>query len=888
MMVRQAVVVMRWALCLLAALLITNRSVGAKPDPASAPKPAAEAKAPLAWIKNPVYPKPVWRLWAAEPDPVRFAGMVMGSDKPHEAVYLPPEPEKRLYPDLAAPRRFPATFLAPLVKKPNTSAGWWDDCYATMDMAHTNVPTGWADDYGNRIGLDGQFIRSAFGMPSFSERMQLGVNFTSQSFSERGHHIVSSFAEIDETERDYFFANTVRGTPAYMSYQETLAEKAIDSYDGLFAHSFQSVGRSGSEVGALRKMIIAGGYMPRATKDLLKRHGAYAAAMLLIFRASLPYADAKGEVPYANELRHRVAYFSDGRTRNSEFVPNNVYYHGYNESLHLYRMIEMARQMAVAPPVALLRLDSFAVEKGGKPIPARGDDDPRLKSINRTMIRCWGNPGETLIVGVDMSQSYDLQDLSLRFEAAAVYPEHKNVCIEPGKDGRLKIIARHDPKLPKGRVPVLLLAVNSRGVASLPVFVNFYWPEEGQAAPPPYLDRNHPNPKHEVNRNLRPSLVTGLENGILYAEPGKPASFTVQCKDPEGFPVRLYRWSGEVGTLRGNTFSYTATEADRGKVYPVHLIASDGTGGYRGALVRVVAGPKDGCLAGGWAGAVLGTPEAAGSARMAGKEIEMVASGSELGGSDDAGHIAYSQVEGDCDLAARITELGSPTSPVRAGIVLRQHLEASSPQAMLIARATADKTKLAAPVGLFRGQQESWCTSKSPDPALAIKPALLRLVRRGDLCAAFQSADGLTWEQIGAASVKMSKKIVAGYVLCSGDSRHGDAVRTARARFAPVDVARTPLALIDVKASPAKGSPSHLQAPVEVTILPPAADAKVYYTIDNSDPGPRSPLYGQPFKLDQSGQFTIRARLAGEKTPIVCVVVHVEKPEAPLRPKIKR
>ena len=504
-----------------AGVSVAGASVAGASAAASLPHATCAAGASLASIRNPFHSTAEWRLWAQDSTSVT----VTVRDK--EVTLAPIPPEERRYPDLASPATVEgAPPLIPMTGTPAV-AGSWDDCYLSLDGAHSNLraPQGQfliAPPYLARDGADTpvELLR------------RLGVNFTSQSYSRRGRQIVDDFANNDNTERNCFFANVVRATPAYRYYMDADPAQNHDEYDGLYGHSYQSVGQSGSEIHGLYKMMMAGAAMPRATKDLLKRHGLYAPALLTLFKAALPYCEASGApLPYEHELRHRPAYSSSGNVDHAHFCPANVHYHGYDEARHLRAMTEMAARLDTPPPVAVVKLIDFSVRKEGKTLVDRQTADERLKSVNATLIRIWGNEGETLEARVDLGASYDLLDRPLEFHAHRLYPLQSNVRIQAeNAKGVYRITAAHDPAIPKGRLPVLLFATCGAPIPSNPVFVNFYWPGPGELADYPHGDRDDESedrdpatsrtlqsgsPALRVNCNDRPVVETGLRHDTV-------------------------------------------------------------------------------------------------------------------------------------------------------------------------------------------------------------------------------------------------------------------------------------------------------------------------------------------------------------------------------------
>ena len=332
-------------------LLRGGVGVGAEAQPPSAASQVLARLLPLPedvsrTIINPYHAHSAWKLWALDPSPVTL-------NKPgFKGTFQPPPDVFRKYPILLRKNSAKLT-LEPLGKRP--LAGFWDDCYMSLDSHHTRLGA-----FKNQF-IDGRSMKTARDVQTL---LKLGVNFTSQSYADRGRAIVDDMLNNLNTERHFFFANGVRATPSHSSYSDGNQDKVTDLYDGLFASSYHSLGQSGSEMHAIYKMMAAGACMPRTTKNLLKKHGAYAIALLTIFKAALPYADAQGQaLPYEHELRHRPTYSSNGSPSHLHYCPANAHYHGYDEVRHLQGMMDMARGLVSAPPVAVASLLSLTVKK---------------------------------------------------------------------------------------------------------------------------------------------------------------------------------------------------------------------------------------------------------------------------------------------------------------------------------------------------------------------------------------------------------------------------------------------------------------------------------------------------------------------------------------------
>jgi hypothetical protein len=94
------------------------------------------------------------------------------------------------------------------------------------------------------------------------------------------------------------------------------------------------------------------------------------------------------------------------------------------------------------------------------------------------MMRFWPKRGETIVTDIDVGRSYDLQSLPLEFTVRPLYPEQRNVTVNRLDHSTYRITVRFDPKLPLGRIPVIVTASNG-SLKSNPAFVNFFYPQNG-------------------------------------------------------------------------------------------------------------------------------------------------------------------------------------------------------------------------------------------------------------------------------------------------------------------------------------------------------------------------------------------------------------------------
>jgi hypothetical protein len=798
-------------------------------------------------ILNPHYPRPAWKLWFEDESPVTLR---IDGD---EQTFAPAPENERWYPVFPEDGSSGVPALQTLEKlgRLPREAGSWDDCYISLDRGHSNLH-----------GRPGQMIVGP-KLPHarlIEPRFLLGANFTSQSYARRGRHIVDDPQNNLELEKYFFFANCVRASPAHASFVDNQTEQAHDDYDGLYGHAYQSVGQSSSEIHALSKMMLAGGCMPREMKNLLKRHGAYAIVLLTLFKATLPYTDAQGqELPYEHELRHRVAYSSHGDVGHPHWCSKNPHYHGYDDQLHLARMCQMARNLSAAPPVAILKCEDLTVEKGGQAVVSRATGDERIKSASLTNARIWGHEGETLSLRIDLTSSYDLQGKPLTFTCKPVYANQKNVQVTDLEHGRFELRVCHDPKLPKGRIPVICVARNGEGVPSNPVFVNFYWPEENERPDFFHFDprrlpaelkkqiEQHGWVTRPVTVNLRPKVDFRFPGDAIRCSPGETVSFQLSTNDPEGYPVSVFRRTGEPGEIRGDTFAIRIPDEPESRIEKLHFVFSDGTGGHTGKEVKLLVSPGKDQVPDGWLVTSVGSPPAA--ARVSFDSSHCVFQGvpaaEKAEGVEGTFLCKPYRKQTNLDLVCKTPEDFATDGGAALGLMVRGGLDSFDRQACVLSKNGTGAT-------VFRPREARWGSQqKASDPELAIEPRFLRLAKQEDRLSLYVSSDGKTWEQVQFDKLDVDD-FYAG-IIYLGSPATEEGAEGADCRLLGPD---SPLPVVQIDAKPEQDGTYRL--PLELVLDGGGEHSTLRYTLDGSDPTQKSPEYAGPITLEEAGRHEIR------------------------------
>jgi len=672
-------------------------------------------------------------------------------------------------------------------------------------------------------------------------RFQLGVNFTSQSYAGLGRAIVDDLINNLNTEKNFFFANCIRATPAHNSFKDVLEDSVTDNYDALHSASYHAIGQSGSEGNALSKMMIAGASMPRTVKDLLKRHGSYAITLLTLFKMALPYADEDGlPLPFEHELRHRPAYSSNGDPAHKHFCSANVHFHGYDEKRHLWDMARLARAMEVAPPIAIINVAGVRIETSDGPITQRAIIGERIKSSSLTSIRLWGEPDESIEVLVDLRKSYDLQGQELSYTCQNLYPNQKNIQIQSVGSGLFAVRVEHDKQLPKGRIPVICTVRNQGEVPSNPVFLNFYWPGEKEL-----FDYGLPGNKIKemglkklpVTVNKRPLVTMSIAGDSVACVPGDTIRINLGATDPEGYPVKIYRRLGQWGALVDGHFEVKVPDDAQTHIEPVHFVFSDGTGGYTGKQIKLCIGKSQDEVEDTWSTSLLGETSLQSNVVQKEDTFKFQGGASKVNGKEPQGLFAFQKFSGDVDLIAQIPRTYLQTD---IGVLLTNSLDCFSRQAYL---------------GFFQGRiygqlrpnARKWGTTQTTfEDSSHIQPKLFRITNRKGHTALFVSEDGQIWMQLANAKVEWFKSVYAGLL-------YGGSKDTVICKWVhPTG----PLALIStIRAQ--KDKQGNYRTPLKLKVsLPDGYTA--HYTLDGSKPTLKSSMVDGYIEVDEPGTYHVR------------------------------
>ncbi|MGZ5527963.1 MAG: glycoside hydrolase family 9 protein, partial [Limisphaerales bacterium] len=158
-----------------------------------------------------------------------------------------------------------------------------------------------------------------------------------------------------------------------------------------------------------------------------------------------------------------------------------------------------------------------------------------------------------------------------------------------------------------------------------------------------------------------------------------------------------------------------------------------------------------------WTNSDIGTVQVAGNSASSNGTFQVSGSGVDIWGTADAFQYAYQPINGNADIVARVVSV-SPTDPwSKSGVMIRETLSASSPQAMTVVSAGAG-------TAFQRRASAGGITTHTAGPNVTA-PYWVRMTRTNSAFNSYVSADGINWTLVGTQTMSMGTNAFVG--LCS-------------------------------------------------------------------------------------------------------------------------
>ncbi|MEG3660226.1 glycoside hydrolase, partial [Arenibacter palladensis] len=176
-----------------------------------------------------------------------------------------------------------------------------------------------------------------------------------------------------------------------------------------------------------------------------------------------------------------------------------------------------------------------------------------------------------------------------------------------------------------------------------------------------------------------------------------------------------------------------------------------------------------------WTNSDIGNVAANGEACFDNGRFEVEASGADIFGSADEFHYVYQELQGDGEIIAQLMSLEQTNDWAKAGVMMRNDLDANSAMAMMIM--APNPNNVGGPGYSFqyrptKGANLGTGNYTAPAPAPGGFPHYVRLVRSGNTFTAYVSETNGSWVQVGSTNIPMGQNIFVGLATTS----HNDGV----------------------------------------------------------------------------------------------------------------
>jgi regulation of enolase protein 1 (concanavalin A-like superfamily) len=161
-----------------------------------------------------------------------------------------------------------------------------------------------------------------------------------------------------------------------------------------------------------------------------------------------------------------------------------------------------------------------------------------------------------------------------------------------------------------------------------------------------------------------------------------------------------------------------------------------------------------------WLNRDIGGPSTAGSATASAGTFTVAGAGADIYGNSDQFQFVYQPLQGDVEVIARVAAFTETNSQAKAGVMIRESLNANSRNAFM--RVSAGTKRWA-----FQSRLETGGTTYNQSGPTGAVPGWVRLVREGNLFSAYRSTNGTSWSLLGTDTINMSSTVYVGLAVTS-------------------------------------------------------------------------------------------------------------------------
>ncbi len=277
--------------------------------------------------------------------------------------------------------------------------------------------------------------------------------------------------------------------------------------------------------------------------------------------------------------------------------------------------------------------------------------------------------------------------------------------------------------------------------------------------------------------NAAPTVsLTSPQAGATFTAPAAiTLSATAADTDGRVAKVEFFAGSTLVGTSTASPYTLNWTSVPAGS-YTLTARATDDDGAMTtSAPVAVTVGPAAPSLPAPWVSQDIGAVGLAGSASESNGVFTVTGEGVDIWNTADAFRYVWQPLSGDADVVARVDSEEFVHAWVKAGVMIREQLTASSPHAFML---VSPGKGLA-----FQRRLTTGGISTNTSGGAGTAPAWVKLERRANVISAYRSSDGVNWTFVGSDTFTMGPNVYVGLAVSSHV-----AGRLATATFSSVQV----------------------------------------------------------------------------------------------------
>lgn len=161
----------------------------------------------------------------------------------------------------------------------------------------------------------------------------------------------------------------------------------------------------------------------------------------------------------------------------------------------------------------------------------------------------------------------------------------------------------------------------------------------------------------------------------------------------------------------------------------------------------------------GWTDTDIGAVGIAGGASYSGGMFTVSGSGADIWSSADAFNYAHKTLSGDGQMIARVSSVENTASWAKAGVMIRNTLDAGSEYALMLVSAGKGTA--------FQYRTTTGGSAASTTAVAGTAPMFVKVVRSGSTLSGYTSPDGSTWTLAGQVTIAMGSSVYIGLAVTS-------------------------------------------------------------------------------------------------------------------------